>query len=199
VKQVIIERSSLVFDDFFKIEEAYLRYERFDGTMSPVVRRLSFERGDSIAALVFNSKSQRIVLVNQFRYPACKKGPGWVTEAIAGMIDGDEDPEDAARREILEETGYRARSVEYISTFYLSPGGTSERILLYYTEVEDNDKISDREERITDDEDIVTIELTLENALRRIESNEIVDAKTIIAIYWLQNRLMKDKLGEKTT
>src|SRR2546426_629840 len=41
-----------VFDDFFKIDEADLRFERYDGTMSEAVRRLNFERGDSAAALL---------------------------------------------------------------------------------------------------------------------------------------------------
>ena len=44
-KVEIISRKR-VLDDFFKVDEAYLRFERFDGTMSEVVRRLNFERGD---------------------------------------------------------------------------------------------------------------------------------------------------------
>ena len=42
MKKVLIERKSRILDDFFKVDEADLRYERFDGTMSPLVRRLSF-------------------------------------------------------------------------------------------------------------------------------------------------------------
>ena len=40
MRRVIVDRTKRIFDDFFKVDEAYLRYERFDGTMSPVVRRL---------------------------------------------------------------------------------------------------------------------------------------------------------------
>jgi len=48
-KRVNVERRKLILDDFFKVEEVYLSYERFDGSMSPLVRRLNFERGDSVA------------------------------------------------------------------------------------------------------------------------------------------------------
>jgi nudix-type nucleoside diphosphatase (YffH/AdpP family) len=194
VRKVIIDRRNRVFDDFFKIEEAYLRYERFDGTMSPVVRRLNFERGDSVAALLFNSKTKHIVLVNQFKYPTHEKGPGWITETMAGMIDEKEDPQSAVRREILEETGYRIRSLEHISTFYLSPGGSSERIILYYAELDDNDKITAGGGLAAENEDITNVELTIEDALEKIENGEIADAKTIIAVYWLQNRLANNKI-----
>jgi nudix-type nucleoside diphosphatase (YffH/AdpP family) len=188
VKKVIIEGRNRILDDFFKVDEAYLRYERFDGTMTPVVRRLSLERGDSVAALLFNPRSNRMILVNQFKYPTYGKGPGWITETMAGMIDGDETPQSAARREILEETGYRVQSLEHISTFYLSPGGSSERIVLYYAEV-DGDKASKGGGLATENEDIITVELTVEDALKQIENGEIADAKTIIAVYWLRDRL----------
>jgi ADP-ribose pyrophosphatase len=189
MRRALIEKKNTLLDDYFKVEEAYLRYERFDGTMSPVVRRLNFERGDSVAALLYNPKTQRIVLVNQFKYPTYEKGPGWITETMAGMIDKGEGPETAARREILEETGYRARSLEHISTFYLSPGGSSERMSLYFAEVDDDSRSAAGGGLLTENEDITSVELTIEDALVKIDSGELVDAKTILAVYWLRNRL----------
>lgn len=188
MRKVVIDQTSRVLDDFFKVEEVYLRYERFDGTMSPVVRLLSFERGDSVAALIFKPVTRRIVLVNQFKYPTYRKGPGWITETMAGMIDKNETPESAVRREIFEETGYNPISLERISTFYLSPGGSSERIILYYAEVDDK-KITEGGGLPAENEDILNVELSLEDALGQIDSGEIADAKTIIAILWLRNRL----------
>lgn len=189
MRRVIIDRTKRILDDFFKVDEAYLRYERFDGTMSPVVRRLNFERGDSVAALIFKPRTKRIVLVNQFKYPTYEKGSGWITETMAGMIDKDEDPETAVRREILEETGYNIRALEHISTFYVSPGGSSERIVLYYAEVEDR-KITEGGGLAAEGEDIIDVELSIEDALKQIDSGEIADAKTIVAILWLRNRMV---------
>ena len=188
MKKVVIEESKIIFDDFFKIQEAKLRYEQFDGQMSPVVRRLNFDRGDSVAALIYNTTTQRIILVNQFKYPTFEKGPGWITETMAGMVGKDESPEVAVRREVLEETGYEVSSLEHISTFYVSPGGTSERIILYYTEVDEESRIGAGGGVASEHEDIVNVELTLVEALAQIDNGEIVDAKTIIGIFWLQNR-----------
>jgi nudix-type nucleoside diphosphatase (YffH/AdpP family) len=192
MKKVIIEQKKRIFDDFFKIEETQLRYEQFDGQMSPVVRRLNFERGDSVAALIFNPEQQHIILVNQFKYPTFEKGPGWITETIAGMVGKDESPESAVRREIMEETGYSVLRLEHISTFYVSPGGSSERIILYYAEAGESSKIGPGGGVITENEDIINVELTIEEALEQIESGEIVDAKTILGILWLANRLAQN-------
>jgi len=188
-RKVEIDRQSTLFDDFFRIEEAHLRYERFDGTMTDVVRRLSFERGDSVAVVLFDPTRERLVFVNQFKYPTYAKGAGWVTETMAGMIEEGEDPESAAHREILEETGYRVRTLQHISTFYVSPGGSSERIVLYYAEIGSADKVSRGGGLATENEDIETVELTLDEALAQIGTGEIADAKTILGIYWLQNHL----------
>lgn len=189
MRKVYIKKKTRLLDDFFKVEEVQLRYERFDGDMSPLVRRLNLERGDSVAVLLFNPKKQRILLVNQFKYPAYAKGPGWITETVAGMIGTDESPESAARREVEEETGYKVSRLEHVSTFYVSPGGSSERIILYYAEVDDTDKFDAGGGVAKEEEDIMTVDLSLTEALEQIQNGEIADAKTIVGIFWLHNRL----------
>jgi hypothetical protein len=62
MKKVDIKSSGVICDDFFKIVETYLSYERFDERMSPVVRRLNRERGDSVAEIVFNITSQKVIV-----------------------------------------------------------------------------------------------------------------------------------------
>ena len=195
MKKVAIEQKRYILDDFFKIEEAHLRFEKFDGEMSHLVRRISLERGDSVALLVFNLDTQKLVLVNQFRYPTYKNGHGWTLEIIAGMIDPGETPEETARREVREEIGMNISSFEHICTFYPSPGGSSEQIFLYYSEVSGKQaKHNKLGGLINEAEDIMSLEISLTDALDKINSGEIMDAKTIIGIYWLENRqLMKTK------
>lgn len=192
MRTVHIEKKKRLLDDFFKVDEVHLRYERFDGQMSPLVRRLNFERGDSVAVIIFKPKSQHILLVNQFKYPAYEKGPGWITETVAGMIEEHESPENAARREVEEETGCKVLKLEHISTFYVSPGGSSERIILYYGEVDEANTITGGGGVAKEDEDIMTVDLSLTEALQQVQSREIVDAKTILGIFWLHNRLTQD-------
>lgn len=190
MRKVEIDDKRRVFDHFFKIDEATLRFEKFDGQMSPTVRRLIFERGDSVSALILNTTSQRLVFLNQFRYPTYDKGPGWIIETVAGMIDQNETAETAMRREILEEIGYRVSSIEPISTFYLSPGGSSERIILFYAEIEHSGRVEAGGGLTEEGEDIQTLEIGLEEALAQIATGKIVDAKTILSIYWYKTRLL---------
>ncbi len=192
MKRVQIENKKLIFDDFFKIEEANLRYERFDGKMSNMVRRLNFERGDSVAAVLFNKETQRVLLVNQFKYPTYEKGPGWISETVAGILETNENPEEAIRREIVEETGYQARNLTHVATFYVSPGGSSERIILYYAEVEGIDKVSSGGGLASEAEDIQVIELSLQELWTVLESGQLNDAKTIIGAMWLRRKLGED-------
>jgi ADP-ribose pyrophosphatase len=184
MKNVVIERRMRIFDDFFAIDEAWLSYEQFDGTMSPVVRRLNFERGDSVAALLFERNSQSIVLVRQFRYPTYDKGAGWLLETVAGILDEGETPEDAIRREVGEETGYRVDNLEHISTFFVSPGGSSERIILYYAEVDGSSRVDGNRGVKLEGEDIEEVKIPADRVNQMLAEGEIIDAKTLVAIFW---------------
>ena len=189
MKKVSIEKKRYLLNDFFKVEEAYLSFEQFDGHMSPVVRRLNLERGDSVSVLVFNQTTDKLILVSQFRYATYPKTDGWTIEAIAGMVDAGETPEQAAKREVDEETGLSIDTFEHIATFYPSPGGSSERIFLYYSEVSgDKAKYKETGGILSKGEDVKAVEITLHEALAKIKTGEIVDAKTIIGVYWLGNR-----------
>lgn len=189
MKKVIIEKKRYIFEDVFKLEEAHVRFEKFNGEMTNTVRRISLERGDSVAVLILNLNTNKIILISQFRYSTCKNGHGWLIETIAGMVDPGETPEETAHREVQEEIGMKISKLEHISTFYPSPGGSSEQIHLYYSEVSgEGAKYKGSGGLISEGEDIRADEFSLEEALSKVESGEIIDAKTIIGIYWLQNR-----------
>ena len=193
MKRVEIKEKKRIFNDFFKIDEVFLSHERFDGTMSPVMRRLNFERGDSAAAFIWKTGNRTAVLVRQFRYPTYEKGPGWITEIVAGVLEKDENPEDTIRREILEETGYDTKKIEHINTFYVSPGGTSERIILFYAEVTAGDKVSEGGGVASEHEDIRVMEYSWPQLQALMDSGEIVDAKTLIACMWFREQYERRK------
>jgi ADP-ribose pyrophosphatase len=177
-----------LLDDFFKVDEAEVSFERFDGSMTPPVRRLVFERGDSVAAVVFDRDSKRLLLTEQFRFPAFEKGPGWLIELIAGMIDRGEQPQDALRREIEEELGYRADRIEHIATFYVSPGGSSERIWVYYAEVDDASHVSAGGGLPGEHEDIRILRMSPDEARAALQDGTIADAKTMVGLQWFLAR-----------
>jgi len=188
MKKVDVLRRKRVFDDVFKIDEAELQFELRNGQMSPPVRRLSFERGDSVAAVVWRRDNDTLLFTEQFRFPTITKGPGWLLEIIAGVIDEGETPDAAIRREIEEEVGYRAQHVTPISTFYVSPGGSSERIALFSAEVSATDQVSEGGGVQTEHEDIRIVTLASAAARDALDEHRFMDAKTIIGLQWFFDR-----------
>jgi nudix-type nucleoside diphosphatase (YffH/AdpP family) len=192
--RAVIARQQRLFGDFFKIDELLVTHRQIDGTTSSVQRRLVFERGDSVAVLLFNRDRRAVVLVEQFKAPTLiarrRDDPattdGWLVEPLAGMIDTGEAPEAAAIRETLEETGYRIREPELIGRFFVSPGGTSERVFLYFAEVGDADRVGMGGG--IDDEDIKVLDIGLEELFEQLACGLIEDAKLAIGAYWLQSR-----------
>ena len=188
MRRVDVRSRRRLLDDFFKVDEAELSFERFDGSMTPPVRRLVFERGDSVAAVVLDREAQRLLLTDQFRFPTFEKGPGWMIELIAGMVDRGEQPEASIRREIEEELGYRADRIEQVATFYVSPGGSSERIWAYYAEVRAAGRVSAGGGLRGEHEDIRVVSISPEEAHAALKDGKIADAKTIIGLQWFLAR-----------
>jgi nudix-type nucleoside diphosphatase (YffH/AdpP family) len=185
MKKIVVHSEARLLDDFFKVDEAMVSFERFDGSMSPPVRRLCFERGDSVAAIVFNRDTRRVILVEQFRFPALKKGPAWLVEAVAGMQDGNDTAEATIRREVHEEIGYEIDRLHHIATFYPSPGGSSERIVLFAAEVTDAGKTGLGGGLSEDGEDVRLVEYSIDEMREAIARGTIYDAKTLIGVQWL--------------
>lgn len=175
----------------FQVEEARLSYERYDGTMSEEVTRVNFERGDGVGVLPYIESTNRVILVEQFRYPvyagrtssADKKG--WLLEIVAGIVD--DEGEVVAERELLEETGFElAAPLELMTTFYLSPGGCSESMQLYLARVEQKENVDCFAGLEEEAEDIRIHILDMDDALKLVEIGHIQDAKTIIALLMLK-------------
>jgi nudix-type nucleoside diphosphatase (YffH/AdpP family) len=179
-----------VYDDFFKVKEARLRYRLYAGGMSAPVRRLSLERGDSVAAIIVKMPEGDIGLVEQFKYPTFRPGErsGWIVETVAGMIADTETPDQAIGREIREEIGYDVVRLEHIATFFVSPGGSSERIWLFAAVVDESRRLGPGGGVADEGEDIALRWYTRDRLADLISSGEIEDAKTLIGLMWLRAR-----------
>lgn len=186
----IITTEVLAREGDFCLERARLRHERYDGAMSGEILRLNFERGDSVAALVHRVDNDAIVLTEQFRYPAYRNGAGWVLELPAGMVTerSHEDPATALKRELMEEIGYQVRELQVIAKFYPSVGASSERVHLFYAQVTGKEHVAPGGGCSAGGEDIRRVELNVDEAFRRLNAGEIVDAKAIIGLQWLCHR-----------
>jgi ADP-ribose pyrophosphatase len=188
-----IRKQTRLFDGFFKLDEVVVAHERQDGSMSPDEKRLIFERGDAVAVLLYNSDTNAVVIVNQFKVPTLiarrrdnpKTQDGRIIEAIAGMIDEGETPEQAVIRETMEETGYKIHDPVPICTFFSSPGGTSERIFLYFARVRNADRTG--KGGGLEGEDVTVVQKNAHELFKELENKQVEDPKLAIAAYWLQD------------
>lgn len=114
-----------------------------------------------------------VVLVKQYRYPL-----GEVTlEVPAGKLDNNEDPLNCAMRELEEETGYLADKIKKMTTIATTVGFSNELIHLYVAEDLSVGKFNPDE-----DEFLNVVKMPFADALKKIDTGEIVDAKTIISL-----------------
>lgn len=127
---------------------------------------------DNTVAVVA-THDDKILLVKQYRISVDKI----IYEVPAGMIEHDENPKDAALRELEEETGYRAKNIEYLTEFYSTPGFCTEKLSIFYAK--DLEFVG---QNLDEGENLEVVEMSLEEAMSMIESGEIMDGKTISSI-----------------
>jgi nudix-type nucleoside diphosphatase (YffH/AdpP family) len=188
MKKVVIHSERKIFDDHYRINEFKYSQEKFDGGISGIQRKLVFERGNSVAAVMYNKVTEKLIFINQFRMPAYTRGEGWIIEIVAGSMAEGEESLTTMVREIEEETGYQVTNPEFITSFFSTPGACSEKVDLYYAEVTPDQKTQKGGGLEEEGEDIEIIELTLNEAQAKIKTGEIIDAKTIIGVLWFKNK-----------
>lgn len=170
---------------FFRVEEARLRHTLRDGNLGPEITRLTLQRGDGCAVVLHDADDETVVLVEQFRFATYDHDEGWIWELPAGIVGANEDPAEAMRREAAEETGYDLPALTHLSTFYLSPGGSTERIFLYYCNINPGYRKGLGGGLPAEHEDITLAHVPVAEALAMVTDGRIKDAKTIIGLQWL--------------
>ena len=142
----------------------------------PSGRRVTLEilRHPGAAAVVPFLDDENILLLRQYRYAA----GGTIWEVPAGKLDAGEEPEHCAARELEEETGYRAGRITRTGEILTTPGFTDERIHLFCA------FDLTRGKRAHETAEVIEVhEVAFRDALEMIERGEIIDAKSIVALY----------------
>ena len=128
------------------------------------------EQGNVVAILAIDG--DEAILVNEFRYPV-----GYVLEIPAGTVDKGETPLKCAKRELLEETGYKAKKIEHLIRFFPKLGYNTQIIDCYVaTELT---KIS--EPNLDEDELITVKKIKFKKLLNMIKNGKISGSYTICA------------------
>lgn len=135
------------------------------------------------AAIVPVFDDGTVGLVRQYRHPTVK----YLLEIPAGSRGEFEPPEECASRELEEELGVVAGSMEKLSEFFVSPGFCAEKMWVYLAT-----DLTETASHPEDDEDLEIVRLSFARAFEMIEANEIEDAKTIIGL-----QLAAERLGQK--
>ena len=142
------------------------------------IRRAIVQHMGSAVMLAVDD-GKRILLVRQYRLPARR----YLWELPAGRLDENESPLGAARRELIEETGYRAKHWKKLVTFYPSPGYVAEKMTIFLAT-----GLTAGEAAPMEDERIQARWFTRQEIAAGIRSGKIIDAKTIIGYHVLLNR-----------
>lgn len=132
---------------------------------------------DAVVILANHVDENKLVLIRQFRVPI----NNYVIELPAGLIDENEEIEEAVKRELKEETGLDLIEIDREATkekVYISAGMTDESVA--FVKCTCNGTVS--KENLEDDEDIEVVMVTKEEAKKLIDSNEVMDIKTLLAI-----------------
>lgn len=191
-KWEMLEKETLYsgYFDYLKISS---RYQRYDNKWSKKIEREIFERGDAVSILLYDPKEDSVVMVEQFRSGAIRhpKGP-WTLEIVAGTLEDDESPEECIVREVQEEAGITLNNpLLKISDYLLSPGGSTERMWLFFSETNSAD--AEGSFGLEDSgENTKVVVLKRKDAMKMIEDGEIFVASAILSLYWLENKLKNE-------
>lgn len=126
--------------------------------------------------------NQEIILERQYRYAIGKV----LVEIPAGKLEIGEDRLEAAKRELEEETGYKAGKMTYIGEYYGSPALIEERVTMYLAT-----ELTETEVHLDEDEFLEVFTMPLEEAYQKVMNNEFDDAKTQLCILKAYNILIK--------
>ncbi len=189
----------------YKIDSKESLYEGF-----VTLEKLNIKHGDkefnrevlnttnSIAVIVYDTQKKKYIFVQQYRAGA----DGLMVEIVGGAIDAGEKPEEAAKREVMEETGYKVDYINHVKEFYLTPGRANEVTSLFYCEVSERvtEDLGDGDEIISiveveklglggkifiEDPSNPKMEAGVESQMK--PPYQLIDAKSLIAVMWLEN------------
>jgi len=190
----LIEQCNL-YNGFFKLQNYRLKHQLFQGGWSDEFNREILQRGDAAGVLLFDPKTDQLVLIEQFRAGAIDSGNPWIMEVVAGMIEAEETPQQVVERESLEESGSSIKGIKLIQQYFSSPGGTSEQIWLFVGEI-DIHEIAEYAGLENENEDIKVHAVAVSKAFDWLNSGKINNAMTLIALQWLQLQPARGQIFE---
>ena len=182
---------------FFALDDFEVQHDRFDGAMSPVLTRAVFIATDAAILLPYDPIRDRVLLVEQMRMGPLARGDRscWQLEPIAGHIDPGETPQEAARREAVEEAGLSLDLLEEVAQVYASPGNSTEFYYIFCGLADLPDSVAGIGGIASENEDIRSHLLDFNELMTLVDDLQAANAPLVLAAYWLaanRHRLRAD-------
>jgi ADP-ribose pyrophosphatase len=173
-----LEEKTLKTEQIFSGKIISLQVDDVELPNGKTSKREIIKHPGAVAVLAITDDN-KIVMVEQYR----KALERTLIEIPAGKLEKGEEPRLSALRELEEETGYECKQLEWLISFYTSPGFADEIVHLYLAR-----GLSKKENAagLDEDEFVNLIELTLDEALQYLKEQKIYDAKTAYAVQYLQ-------------
>lgn len=187
----ILERNP-AYRGYGRVDRYRLRHRLHDGGVSLPIDREVYDRGHVTGVLPYDPVRDCVVLIEQFRVGAYLAGMRpWQTEAVAGIIDSGETPEQVALREAREEADLEILDLMPLYRYLVSPGAITETVALFVGRV-DSAHAGGVHGLPSEGEDIKVMVVPVSELAGMIDDGRIGNALTIIAVQWLL--LYRDKL-----
>jgi ADP-ribose pyrophosphatase len=128
-----ITQKELLYQGVFRLMRYHIRHRLFENEeWSRIFTREIFERKPAVAVLPYDPILDKVILIEQFRAGAFADSLSpWLVEVVAGIYNPNETPYDVAKRESQEEAGCEIIDLHPICEFFVSPGGSNERLALF--------------------------------------------------------------------
>ncbi|WP_404329180.1 NUDIX hydrolase [Mesobacillus maritimus] len=178
-----LEEKTLHTEQIFSGRVISLQVEEVELPNGKTSKREIIKHPGAVAVIAITD-DEKIVMVEQYR----KALERTIIEIPAGKLEKDEEPKGCAIRELEEETGYECQNIDWLISFYTSPGFADELVHLY---VATGLKKKIDAAALDEDEFVNVVEVSLGEAVELMKDQKIYDAKTAFAVQYLQ---LKDAL-----
>lgn len=172
---------------FFRFSPISVTHRRFDGGEHADLPREVLVGADAALVLPYDARRDRILLVEQFRAGPARRGDAnpWTLEPVAGIVDADETPAEAARREAVEEAHLPDLALEQMFAVYASPGNATDMFYCYLGVCDLPDGHATAGGLEHEAEDLRLHVIGFESAMDLLDSGEVTAAPLAAMLLWL--------------
>lgn len=196
--------SELVYDGYHKIEKITRKGEEKDVTGEVI------KKGNSVCGLIYDTKIKKYIFIEDYKLAA----NGVTLEAINGLIEPGEKPEQTIKRLVTEKTGYKVDESTFLTNFFLDSNNSDEVCFLYLIDVSSHviDDLDFKEYKLVPierfglggklypEDPVNLMKINLENKKEKIkEPFQCVDVKTLVSVMWVENNNILKEMAELIT